>query len=284
MQRAPRRQREEGPASGHPRRGRGSLASSPTSVAHALAASTLNACSAQEEQLLETNATSERAVSDAKSVLDGAKADEKAAQTLLSNYGAARGSQLVLSSPIDGVVVLVNGVVGAPVEATQALIRVVDTTRLHVRADVAENDADQIALGARATIQGSLKGTSCAGSVETHAPEVNARTRTVPFRVVLSKDCGNFHEGGFVDVSIERKTTTERKLVAVPRNAVVSIDEVPVVFVPTGKADEFKPKTVRVSEYGGPVVFLEDGVREGDEIVDKGALLLKGELMRSRLE
>lgn len=56
-----------------------------------------------------------------------------------------------------------------------------------------------------------------------------------------------------------------------------------MVFVAVERG-EFEPRSVRVAEWAGPRVFLEDGVNEGESVVERGALLLKGELMRSRLE
>jgi hypothetical protein len=34
----------------------------------------------------------------------------------------------------------------------------------------------------------------------------------------------------------------------------------------------------------GPLVFIEDGVTEGELVVDRGVILLKGELLRAELE
>jgi cobalt-zinc-cadmium efflux system membrane fusion protein len=239
---------------------------------------------AQEEKLLADRATSERSVSDARSAVDTSKADEQAASSLLSTFGAAGGSRLLLRSPISGTVVKVDGVVGAPVEATSALFRVVDTGRLLVRADVPENDAGGVEDGAMATITMPGKSEACSGKVEGRTPSVDPDTRTVPFRVRLGDGCGTLLEGGFVDVAVERPSAGAKKLVAVPRDAVVTIDDVPLVFVQRSAPHEFEPRTVRVAEYGGAWVFLEDGVKDAERVVDKGALLLKGELMRSRLE
>ncbi len=237
---------------------------------------------AQEKTLLAEKATSERAVSDAESAVAAARADETAARTLLSSYGAARGTRLVLKAPIAGSVVMVDGAVGAPVEATAPLFRIVDTARLEVRADVAEADASAVRDGVQASLTPATGGTTCTGVVGSHAPSVNPSTRTVPFRIVPSDGCSGLIEGSFVDVAIERGGAGGDKLVSVPRDAVVSVDGVPTVFVAEGPA--FRAQSVRVARYAGPHVYLEDGVRPGASVVVRGALLLKGELLRSELE
>jgi cobalt-zinc-cadmium efflux system membrane fusion protein len=237
---------------------------------------------AQEQKLLAENATSERAVSDAQSAVSTARADETAARTLLSSYGASRGTHLVLKAPIGGSVVMVDGAVGAPVEATTPMFVIVDTTRLEVRADVAEADASAVRDGVQASLTPATGGTTCTGAVGSHAPSVNPSTRTVPFRIVPGEGCAGLIEGSFVDVAIERGGAGGNKLVSVPRDAVVSVDGVPTVFVAEGPA--FRAHSVRVARYAGARVYLEDGVLPNASVVVRGALLLKGELLRSELE
>lgn len=236
----------------------------------------------QEETLLRQGATSQRALSEARSERDAARAEERAAAALLSTYGA-RGGEIRLRSPIAGSVVKITGVTGAPVEASVPLFRVVATDALVVRVDVPEDDSDEVAPGSRAALVG-VTGTSCDGTVQTHAPWVDPRTRTVPYRITPGRACGALHEGAFFDVSLERAGRQRRELPAVPRDAVVTIDEVPVVFVAGAKTGEFSLRTVRVAEYAGLSVFVEDGLLPGESVVVKGALLLKGELLRARLE
>jgi len=239
----------------------------------------------QEESLVPSRATSGRALSEAKSAVDQAKAEERAASELLRSYGARSGRQVVLSAPLSGTIVRVAGVIGAPVDATTPLFRIIDTSRLVARADVPESDADLVPEGARATVASMSKATSCAGIAESHAPVVNVATRTVPFRVRLSPGCGEFHEGAFVDVAIERSPTNGKLRIALPRAAVVSINEVPVVFVQSGeKAGTFAMRAVRGVTYLGPLAFVDEGVAEGDLVVERGAILLKGELMRAELQ
>jgi hypothetical protein len=98
-------------------------------------------------------------------------------------------------------------------------------------------------------------------------------------------------DGAYVDVTLQRSADGTRPRAAVPRAAVVEIDGVPVVFVDaapharTGAPKaEFFMRTVRVHSYAGDVVFIEDGVRSGERVVSRGAILLKGERMRSALE
>jgi cobalt-zinc-cadmium efflux system membrane fusion protein len=191
---------------------------------------------------------------------------------------------VILRAPLSGTIVRVTGVIGAPVDAMTPLFRIVDTSRLVARAEVPESDADLVPASARATVASLSKATSCAATVESHAPVVNTATRTVPFRVRLGPACGEFHEGAFVDVAIERASTGANARIGLPRDAVISVNEVPVVFVQAEKPGSFVARPVRGVTYLGPLVFIDAGVTEGELVVDRGAILLKGELLRAELE
>jgi cobalt-zinc-cadmium efflux system membrane fusion protein len=239
---------------------------------------------AQEEALSARGATSARELSEARSALEQAAAEERAATELLRSYGARGDRRVVLRAPLSGTIVRVTGVIGAPVDPMTPLFRVVDTSRLVARAEVPESDADLVPAGTRATVASLSKATSCAATVESHAPLVNASTRTVPFVVRLGPACGEFHEGAFVDVAIERASTGDKPRIGLPRDALTRVNDVPVVFVQAEKPGSFVARPVRGVTFLGPLVFIEDGVTEGELVVDRGVILLKGELLRAELE
>lgn len=239
---------------------------------------------AQEEELMRGNATSERNLAEAKSDLAAAEAEARGARALLSTFGAVTGGRIVVKSPIAGTVVMRTVVLGKPVESGARLFRIVNGERLLVRADVPENDAADIHEGTEATLVWAARSESCKGTIESRAPSVDPTTRTVPFLVRPSPGCPDLVEGGFVDVTIPRQAAGGHALVAVPRDSLVEMDAVPVVFVAATRPGEFRAATVRVARLTSTTVYLEDGVRAGDSVVVKGAILLKGELMRAALE
>lgn len=238
----------------------------------------------QEEELMRGNATSERNLADARSELAAAQAEARGARALLSTFGASTGGRIVVKSPIGGTVVARTVVLGKPVDSGARLFRIVNGETLLVRADVPENDAADIHEGTEATLVWAARNESCKGVVASRAPSVDPATRTVPFRVHPNPGCPDLVEGGFVDVTIPRPASGGQQLVAVPRDALVEMDAVPVVFVAATRPGEFRAAAVRVARLTSTTVYLEEGVRPGDSVVVKGAILLKGELMRAALE
>ena len=246
----------------------------------------------QEELLRAQKATSERAILDARRDLAAARADEQLAQGLLGSYGSKGPGRIVLRSPIDGVIVFSRAVLGAQVDEGTKLFRIVAPERLVVRADVPESEAKQVVVGARASFRSAAMA-ECVGTLELYAPTVDRERRTVPFRVRPEPSCRDLIDGAYVDVSLQRSTDGGHMLATVPRLAVVEIDAVPVVFVDAAPGQrartgaqkaEFFMRTVRVRSYAGDIAFVEDGVKTGERVVSRGAILLKGEHMRSELE
>jgi len=239
----------------------------------------------QEQQLIEGNATSARNLAEARSELKAAEVEKRGARELLTHYGAASGARVLVKTPIGGTVLLRTIVLGKSVETGARLFRVVDADKLLVRADVPENDAADIHEGMEAMLAWPARKTSCTGTVESRAPSLDPSTRTMPFRVRPRVGCPKLVEGGFVDVTLSRPSTTgAQALVGIPRDALVELDAVPVVFVALSRPGEFRATTVRVARVSSSMAYIEDGLAPGDTVVVAGAILLKGELMRSALE
>lgn len=243
----------------------------------------------QEQTLAEQRATSERAVSDARSDAESARADETAATMLLQTYNV-NGTTLTLRSPIAGIVAASHAQLGAQVGAGTLLFKIIDPDKLHIRADVPESLAGAIQLGAMGQLRFANSGRVCQAKVVASTQSVDPIKRTVSYRMQPGDACPNLLEGGFVDVQLPlhaapaRDAEATRRFVTVPRDAVVEIEGVPVAFQATDNASQFKLRTLIVARHGDSTSYIEKGLQKGDRIVNRGALLLKGEWLRSRLE
>ncbi len=238
----------------------------------------------QEQQLMQDQATSERNLAEAESELRAAEAEVRGARSLLTTFGATSGGRVTVRSPIAGTIVSRTVVLGRPVDAGVKLFRVVNAAKLIVRADVPEGDAADVADGVAATLAWPARKTACAAAVESRAPSVDALTRTIPFRLRPGARCPELVEGGFVSVTLPRRASSDDSLVALPRDAVVELDGVPLVFLAGASPAEFRPTTVRLARTSSSTAYIADGVKAGDQVVVSGAILLKGELMRAALE
>jgi membrane fusion protein, heavy metal efflux system len=245
----------------------------------------------QEHALEEQRATSARAVSDARSDAELARADEITANMLLSAYNV-NGTTLTVKSPISGIVAVSHARLGAQVDAGTILFKVIDPSKLNIRADVPESLADAILLGAIGQLRFAATGRKCSSEVVASTRSVDPIKRTVSFRLQPEARCQGLLEGGFVDVqlplvAVERSSGDagmRTKYVTVPRAAIVEIDSVPVAFVQTQTPGQFKLTPVTLVRHSDSISIVEQGLEHGDRVVVVGALLLKGEFLRSRLE
>ena len=275
---------------------------------------------ARQQDLERQQATSANAVDDARAEEAAARADLLASRTLLASLGGvepAADSERTLAivrvpvrSPIDGVVEKRDAVVGAPVSPDRSLFRIVSapsgmTTRVLPRgqgdagaailgtsspntvtviARIPES-ADVPAAGARATLvgRGDPKQT-CQGVATGTLGAIDQGTRTTSLRVEPdARGCEWLVPGGYVEVLFAGGGAGSESVLVVPREAVVDVNGVPCAFVATEKPGELTVRPLRVQPGAGPDQVVESGLSEGEKIAIKGALLLKGELLRAEL-
>ena len=245
-------------------------------------------------------ATSKAAVDEARAEDAAARADLLAAKTMLRSLGAAEAgdsdvgaSVVALRAPIDGVVTERNGVLGGPIGAQASLFRIVAKNERVVLAKLPETSAlhpsegMKVRLVARASL--GTGAAPCEGTVLRNVGVVDA-THAIALRIGIDGACPELVPGRFVEVSFgEAVIAVEPDASAdlyVPTAAIVEIRGVPSVFVALAGAAEgrFTRRSVRVGTTSGDDTVVAAGVAAGERVVTRGALLLKGELLRGELQ
>ncbi len=244
--------------------------------------------------LEQDRATSAAAVDEARMEVATAEADAAAARTLLTSLGIpeppapAKGTltaRVPVRSPIDGVVVERMLPLGAAVTADKTLFRVV--ARDHVMIDARWTDVSAPSPIRDAVVKivprGAEAGTSCTGKVVATLGVVDERTRARRVRIAPDAPCAVLVPGAYVDVAFA-SAEPGGAILAVPRDAVVDVRGASTVFVEEPSIGTFAVRVVRVGRRTADDVAIDEGVKEGERIVVTGAVLLKGELLRSELE
>ena len=243
-------------------------------------------------------ATSQSAVDEARAEDQAARADLTAARTLLATLGAAEPAdsdgaravtvRVAVRAPIDGVVVQRSAVLGGPVTLERSLFHIVAPDRLLVRARLPESAGFTPPAGALAVIRPrapSGGAARCEATVVSSFGVVDESTRTLPVRLRPSGPCPFLVPGGYVDVALRAPSAGDGPaVVVVPAEAVVEVRGVPTVFLAGDRPGVFTPRAVRVGLTAGASVAIEAGLAAGDRVVVDGAVLLKGEMLRSILE
>ena len=200
--------------------------------------------------------------------------------------GGSAGSTVTLRSPIAGVVVARQAIVGQNVDAAASLFTVADLSELWALLTAYERDLGRVAVGQEVSITlGALPGRELRGRV-THIGEVlDERTRSARVRVVVPNEDRTLRSGMFCRARLLGSDATqsaedERPALTVPAAALQRVAGEEVVFV-RGADGTFAVRRVRVGARTAATAEIQSGLREGEDVVADGALTLKAELERS---
>ncbi len=205
----------------------------------------------------------------------------------LHNYGAPESyiksiplsGEVPLSldwpSPVDGVLMSKNIVVGARVMPGDELYRLADVSKVWVIADVPEQDVGRVAIGNPVSISvRAFPGETFAGKVAFLLPELKQETRTAQVRIELPNPKHRLLHGMYADVTID--TGSNAPVVAVPESAVIDSGNKQVAIIEVGEG-RFKPQAVKLGRRGAGQVEILEGLAVGDRIVTRANFLIDAE-------
>lgn len=244
-------------------------------------------------ELEQKQATSKNALDDARTEAEVARADLLAARTLLQSLGGVEpkasdeaavslSARVALRAPVAGVVVRRDAVLGGPVAPDRTLFWISGDAAALVMAHVPEGVAVP-REGEVATLRARGANEPCKATVRGQPGVVDRETRSVDVRLEPDAACKGLVPGAYVDVTFARDASGGAEGLVVPREAVVDVHGATVAFVVAGAPGQISVRPVRVIERGGPELLVESGLQAGEKVVTRGAVLLKGELLRAEL-
>ncbi|BCW93958.1 MAG: hypothetical protein KatS3mg007_1852 [Thermoanaerobaculum sp.] len=188
--------------------------------------------------------------------------------------------ELVLRSPISGVVTRREVSPGQMVDRFQTLFVVSDLSWVWAWLDVFERDLAAVQVGSPLEVTAeAFPGETFSGEAD-FLGEVEPTTRTARVRVRIHNPKGLLRPGLFVRAVVRVPAGTP--VLLVPREAVQDVGGRTVVFRAEGAAS-FAVVPVKVGrQLDGKVEILE-GLAEGDQIAAAGAFALKGQLLKGQL-
>lgn len=239
------------------------------------------------EKLVKQHLATEQSWLDAKAEAEALQAEASALSGQLAAVGAG-GSKasflLSLRSPVAGIIVGRDAVVGQPVAAEQVLGTVVDLSELWFLARVFEKDLELVKIGAPAEVQLNAYATQrFVGKIDLIGQQIDPVARTVAARVRLLNPDGLLKIGlfGSALISLPGEAQGEGRLV-IPRDAVTEIAGKQVVFV-RQPDDDFELHPVVLGQSAPGFVEVLSGLREGELVVSEGVFSLKSVVLKSTL-
>jgi RND family efflux transporter MFP subunit len=191
------------------------------------------------------------------------------------NAAMANGRFQLLASQA-GTVISDDFIVGALVAAGQVLFEVSDESMLWVEARLMPEQADQVRVGASASVV--IRGKPILGEVIQVFHALDERTRTLGVRIQIPNLDDRLHPGLFVQALIDA-SATEQALV-IPTNAILrSPDGDWQVFI-EHEPNEFEHREIKIIRSAGDLSVIE-GLDPGVNVVVQGVFFLQSELAKS---
>ena len=176
-------------------------------------------------------------------------------------------------APISGVVEKNFVELGQSVNAMENLSRILDTREVLIRGYVSPNEAGYVSVGDTVKVlKRQQPETSIAGTISSQNPGLDENTRSVIVNIVL-KTNNNWPQPG-ENLRLEIKTSTPVKSIAIPISALTYDGEKAIVFVK--KSDgEFEKRIITIKELRNELVFVQEGLSEGEEVAVSNVFSLK---------
>lgn len=201
--------------------------------------------------------------------------------------------RFTIHAPIAGQVVEREITLGELVSPDrESLLIIADSSVLWILADVPEARIHEVAVGAAAWVKvGSIDAPRYEGSIAFISPMVDAATRTAHVRIEVSngEQAGPaLKPGMFAQVEIvatDPLAAESPAVIAVPEEAVQTVEGGPSVFVPVpGEDNTFAKRAVSVGKAVGGLIPIYSGLVEGEQFVAAGSFILKAELGKAGAE
>ena len=183
--------------------------------------------------------------------------------------------EITLFAPIRGRVIEHNAVLGGMIDQTTDLMTLMDPTLLWVDAEIFERDIAKIRLGQDAQVSVlAYPGEVFRGRISYIGETMNQETRTINVRTEVQNNDLKLKHGMFADVTVI--LNGGQKLLTVPAEAILDDRDAKIVFIKGN--GEYVARTVEVGAKQDSHYAIDLGIEEGEEVVVKGAFMLKSKL------
>lgn len=195
-------------------------------------------------------------------------------------------SYVPIMAPFDGRVIVRNLTKGEVVETTEKLFTVADLSKVWVLANIPEKDIPYIRPDGSPVDQSvevlvnAYPNQVFHGKITYVGDVLDVATRTMNLRLELPNHDRKLKPEMFATVRVYSEP--EPSILTVPEAAVQRDRDRRFVFVQQD-AESFEARDVTLGESNGRDVKILNGLQEGEQIVVKGAFVLKSELLGERL-
>jgi RND family efflux transporter MFP subunit len=233
-------------------------------------------------RLYEAKAVPKRRLEEAAISLSTAKAAFEPIEKAMNDiHNSASNSKIIVRAPISGTVVEVMTSNGRFMEAGQPIARIINTSLLHLRANVPVTEIGNIKRPDMASF-------TLPGLDKEFRPErliavndlVDIKSRTVPVIFEVTNQSGFLKPGMFANVLIKKGIVKDA--MTLPESALFEDEGRYFVFVQLA-GEAFERREVKTGIRDKGYVQIKEGIKDGERIVTKGGYYVKLASMTSRM-
>ncbi len=253
------------------------------------AAKSAKANSEREQGLLEKGLTTAREAEAAKAEAAKTDAELSAAKAKLQALGVGQPTQgtnisgagvLALTTPIDGVVVRRDAILGRFLQAKETAFVIADPKDLRASLNVFEADLPYFQVGQEAEIfVDALPGKSFKGKIVLVEPQIGKQSRSARAFIDVPNTDNILKPGLFVRASIRLPEQVTQGRLLIPAPAVQPLGDDKVVFVEK-EPGSFEIRKVQVARKTTEVAEIREGLQKDEKIVVEGTFVLRGEVTK----
>ena len=232
------------------------------------------------EALYKSGFSSETDYLAAKKNLEKARQELARSTEVIKIYGGATQSDkpyFVIKAPISGYIVEKKVNTGQELRADNAdpLFMISNLRKVWVLANVYEKDIAEIKSGQEVQIQTlSYPDQIFTGKISNISSVLDKNSRVLKVRVEMENKDGLLKPQMFATIHLQ--LARPDKMLAVPLKAIVFDND--EYFVVTEKDGKYEKKAVRIVKTTSKNVFIKGDIKEGEQVVTEGSLLIFNEL------
>jgi len=195
-------------------------------------------------------------------------------------------SSVALRAPISGTITQRHVNAGAGVQAGAPLFSIADLSTVWVIANVPESQVNALRIGTPAEVRSAALGHSIArGRVTYIDPVLNEETRTGRVRLEAGNPNQQLKIGTFVEANFQSATSQAEAPMelVVPDEAIQTVENKTIVFVPTEKPGHFEAREIQAAEQTDGLRKVTAGLTAGERVVTKGSFVLKTQMLKAEM-
>lgn len=239
----------------------------------------------REKKLWQEKISAEQDYLEAQQAMQEAEIAVRNARQKLTAMGAGTNStdnlnRYEVRAPFDGMVVEKHIALGEAVKEDANIFVLSDLSTVWAEAAVPAKNLDAVRVGEEVTVRSTASDAKAQGTIAQVGALIGEQTRTAKARVTLDNPNMAWRPG--LVVSVEVVANNQAVAVAVPAEAVTTVNDESVVFlrVPGG----FLPQPVKTGRTSGEQVEIVEGLKAGSQVAGAGSFIIKSELGKASAE